>query len=375
MTTQTLQSNEIIQTAIFKTDIANSTATHVALQSNANSSINEFASSTIVESTKQNKVREYRFVSDTTEVISLILDIAKKMNDSDFASIYNASMLKVAKRYVRSEKSMTEQKPNAKHPSPCSIFTYFKSVNNSITVFIAKIDLATIFDQEDLLFKNGLPHNEKGEKTKNWKTAKITINIEEKENQTIHCVKNVTLTDTSSSIANYWYDSFLETTEVTDDMKNTNDVYKFFKSTINRHGGKKKNENTKTDIKHFLNQLHGYMINNKTFEYESAMNSIFGDYEAKDSDHPTQLLKEKISTGYIEKKFDKTFNIIHNEIDTAADAVYKISEKITLKVKFIENIEDTVIAKISNTGEPVIEIKVDSTQNKTYQQFLVKDAE
>nr|WP_054550353.1 hypothetical protein [Lysinibacillus sphaericus] len=353
--------------SIYKTNINLINAELVERDAADNQAWDEFGRATKQESEKQTKVREYYFQSVETEVISLLLDIVKNIHSEDFEEIYKINMLKIATRYIQSEKAMTLRTPINAHPTPCDIFTSIEHTDDKITFFIAKIDIAKYFDRNEGVIKTGLPHSDQGNKTKNWKTATITIVLDDENNLDI---EKVIITDTAQKIAEYWAQSFLEATEITDDIKNTKDVYKEILRIIKKNGGATKSPEVTADNTHYLNQFNGYMVNNRTFILEDALQHTFGEYEPLDINFPTANLQSQIITKFVEKRFDTSFQIIHNEIKNGLKVDYKISDAITLKVKHIDNIKNTIKSELNSNGEPIIIIKVDSVDNKVYQSFL-----
>lgn len=358
--------------AIFKTNVNNKTVSPIIITNNRDSELEQFANSTILESTKQTKVREYYYPEDSQkEVENFLQDIINNLHSENINSVFNANMYNIAQRYIEKEHKLVTNGSAANKPSPCSIFTYMEKSNSELIFFIAKIDIEEYLDENSLTIKNGLPHNKEGKKTKNWKTAKFIfdINSEDLEKEVIvtYSFSKAILTDSSSKIADYWADSFLELTEFTDDESNTKNICDLFERSIKQFGGPKKSKEVKLANKIYLESFYSYMHTHENFEFDEAINSIFGDHDTGDLEYPTTKLVSKIKEKY---KFDTTFNIVNDIISKKGKKTFNISHDITLNVTLTKQLRDKIKSSKDGLGNPTLTIYVKNENDPVYQEFL-----
>lgn len=363
--------------AIFKTDAATKSATPIIIKNSATSELEQFANSTMLESTKQTKVREYYYPEDSQkEVASCIEDIVNNISSEDINSIFNTNMNKIAKRYIEKEHTIVTNASAANKPSPCSLFTYMEINDSELIFFIAKIDIEEYFDEESLTIKNGLPHNKDGKKTKNWKTAKFLFDITHEsfaeEIVTTYSFSKATLTDSSSKIAEYWADSFLELTELTDDESNTKNICILFEKTIKSFGGANKSEEVKLANKMYLESFYSYMHTHEIFEFNDAIASIFGTHDNGDSKNPTSILVDRIQKNY---KFDTSFGIVNDILKKKGTKTFKISHDITLNVTFTNQLREKIKSGKDTHGNLILAISITDENDPVYKEFLDQSTE
>ena len=348
----------------------------------------KFADSTIQEADQLTKVRNYYFDSETTEIVSQIKDILNiHIEQDEFIETDMASKLQIiSERYSRVEKGVIK-KTNLNTPSPSNLF-YVLGQNpsddesNNYIFFIAKIEKSEFLHSEKDIFKlvKGLPHKTDGKKSdKNWKTATIRISsqVDESEILTLE-IDEVVLSDTSTKVASYWADEFLEATEVTDDEKNTLQAYNEIRRRINNLNREKdKTPGRKADINHFINQLNGYFLNNPAFSFDDMTNNVFGfgTYKPVCSTLDMKVFQIKIDELKDSPKFDNNFSIIQSVVENKAKETFKVSDKIDIRInKHIENLREVITSEKDELGNPFIKIKVDSTENEAYKKFFYKSS-
>lgn len=363
--------------AIFKTDSTTKSATPIIIKNSATSELEQFADSTMLESTKQTKVREYYYPENSQkEVANCIWDIVNNISSKDINSIFNTNMNTIATRYIEKEHALVSNGSAANKPSPCSIFTYMERTDSELIFFIAKIDIEEYLDEESQTIKNGLPHSVEGKKTKNWKTAKFLFDITQEDFDdkiaVTYSFSKAILTDSSSKIAEYWADSFLELTELTDDESNTKNICDLFEKTIKKFGGPNKSTEVKLANKLYLESFYSYMHTHENFEFNEAVTSIFGSHDNGDSNYPTSMLIDRIKEKY---KFDTSFAIANDIIKKKGKKTFNISHDITLNVTFTNQLRKKIKSSKDTLGNLILAISITDENDPVYQEFLDQSTE
>lgn len=344
----------------------------------------EFADTTIDEATKLTKVRNYYFKSESTEVVSQIKDALHMLIGSDtYTESDIISKLKVISERYSDVEHRVIQKSNVNKPSPSNLFyvlsqTSSNDQTNNFIFFIAKIEKSEFLHSGNDAFKllKGLPHRTDGKKSeKNWKTATIHISAQSVDEEISNLeVDKVVISDTNSRISTYWYSSFLETTEVTDDEKNTLEAYKEIRrmiTSLNRE--KDRTANRQADVNHFINQLNGYFLNSEEFNYEDMVTSVFGtSYTPVCSTLNMANVHTKVENALKDAtKFDNNFSIIKSVVKDKVKQTYKVSDKIEIRInKHVDGIRDIISSEKDELGNPYIKIKVESTSSEAYKNFI-----
>jgi hypothetical protein len=314
-------------------------------------SFNEYVGELISHIKTNENVRLYNTLSNSTEVISCVLDILKnKDNDKYFVS-KNAL---IANRLLRTEKEAQNRirRMNV-DVRKGSLIQALLQENDIYFYLLAKVEHSDFVDDTDFTFKTGFSKDKKTI----WKSCLIDLS-----NPDASVFDARIYSDTK---AKYWSSDFLELQEVITDEENTINAFKSIDSVLNRTLKK----NYKSDYVVVRNACISYMKNNEHIDYNNMINCVLENYVPSEIDKNKLLeLKNKLYELPEKKKFDRQFNSIPKAINARIGKVYKVNTGIEVKITdSIDNIKETIAAYQDADGARYLRIK--TNDEDTYNSF------
>ncbi|MCM2983890.1 hypothetical protein M3599_23640 [Niallia circulans] len=313
-----------------------------------------------IEDLNAKNKRSFNYKRETTELSQIIRILLSSINDSNFLSIFDGKVHTLAERLLDSQDKVFQKRPGINPPKKGSIAVVCIKTEEYINFLISKIDSENYINVVDSKYEAGLP-----EENATQKTCSISYKIEDSEYQLIE----ILVSDSNSTISNFWYDDFLELIELKSDQRNTTKAYNTIDKVLSSYV-KKKSEN---DYTHLRNTLTGYFSTRPSFVMEDMIEYVIGSYAPETSEIDINVLKDKIRSLPDKKDFDSAFNIDKSVIKSRFKQTYKISEKMELRTNdYIDELRKTVIAKIDDKlGDKVLIIK--NIDDKLYEKFKERE--
>lgn len=316
---------------------------------------------------KSPETREYQIISDTKEVVNIILKICnciytyeeaaadKPEGDNPQLTINNL-LDRISLRLIESQFKTSRKHSGINHPKKGNLIQAFIEDENEFQFMISLIDSKKFIDENDLKYKSGMLEGEQN----TLKSAYFAI---DKNN---YFVKNIFLScSKDSAISQYWYDEFLELQEVRSDKKNTSTAYNSISTILSNKLSRKYN----SDFLELKNALNVYFLHNDTFSYSDCINSLIDGYVPINDSLNKNELKMSLDECRNKGLFDCKFCINNDDIrNKLVNAKYKVNSKIELKIKTPpEKMKDYLYTKKMNDGELVIVLRnIDESMLKKF---------
>ncbi len=306
--------------------------------------IDEYVLDLIDKVLSNDESRIFNLSSDTTEVNTLILRILK----SEDKEVFINNTRKIANRLLRIEKTTQERYQQLTNLKKGSLIQSYLKNDNLLYYFIAKVEHEAFLDEDYLKKQMGLPYDKRI-----LKTGIFVYNMDLD-------ISDIYVSDSNSTMAKYWWESFLELVEMNSDTTNTKESF----NSIERLLKRKVKKQSPTDYNIIRNNLIGYFKTQEQFSFDTMIQNVFGSYEPEQSDKINiEELKIEVNKLPEKHKFDRVFNLVPKEINARIKRNYEVSSGITLQIKdHIEDIRDKIILKSDLNENPYLKIKVDNPE-------------
>lgn len=309
----------------------------------------------IIEEILNNETKKaYKISRETTEVVSIIKGVYCNENLNELEENIPARLL-----IKEIEAQQNIEKLKTKIKKGCLIQALIEKDEKKYFI-ISKIEATDGLDMNQFTLTNILPL-----------TKKILKNCLFEFNEDGE-ISNIYLSDTNSNISRYWYDDFLELIEMIDDEKNTKDVFDIFLREIKNKLEKK----SPNDYIVCRNSAISYFKTNDNFNFDNAINTIFGNYIFENDEfnngNVVSQIKERIKNKIDSIDLDTEFTICPSVIKAKKKKIVKeIASNILLEVHdYLENIKSDIQA-IEKEGNKYIIIR--ATNEETFESFKWRD--
>lgn len=314
---------------------------------------NEYISELISHINSNNNVRAYKTISNSTEVISCVLEILEDKDNSELFAIKNDI---IADRLLRKEKEaqshVGRMNINVRKGSLIQALL-FDQENQTAQYLIAKVEHSEFVDDSDYSFKTGFSKDKKTI----WKSCLIDLFNPEAETFDVKIY--------SDTKAKYWSIDFLELVELINDETNTVNAFKAVEGFLNRNIKR----SSKQDYTVIRNAFISYMKRNEHIDYRTMVDTVLENYVPYDLDKERlDDYRNKLYDLPNKKGFDHQFNSIPTAINARIGKVYKVTSGIEVKITdSIPDLKGTIKAFQAENGVRYLKIKV--TNDDTYDSF------
>lgn len=284
----------------------------------------------------RNSKRKFEFRSHKTEVRSAITDF---INDKYLeASETNSNrLLKVEKN---TQKTIEKLKTNIQKGSLFQ--AVIENEDSTKIIIIGKADHSDYLDASDLKVHDGMPWNKR--------IFKSFLAIVTPEG----FVDEVLVSDTTSTLSRYWWNDFLELSEIRTDKVNT----KSFLERIERWVLNPIKETFPSDHIVLKNSVSGFFQSNDIFDLDILYETVFKNYTPKNEKLPISKLSTKLLEIPIKYNLDTQFTIDKNEIKKKSRNIVVLNESLELTVKGGADLRDIETYK-DEEGNKFIIIKTE----------------
>lgn len=271
--------------------------------------------------------------SELKDFVIKLANNAKYGHSSRAATLNNLSPVKVAIVKYLADRTDDSPKEIANHLLDCEVnynlnkgnfneirkgsmlFCEFEE-DNQLSILIAKIDIENFFEVNTLKLTSGLPED-KGI----FKTCLINLSNNNIDNE-------IFLADTNASIANFWWNNFLNSSFVRDSTENTANSYAKLNSILTRV--KKVSAVDHTILK---SNLASYYTTATDFNVTDMVDRVIGNYSPISDKVDTDKIKTDLKNACKAKNFDTSFKIDVTSIKTKLKQTFNIDDDIVVNVK------------------------------------------
>ena len=250
---------------------------------------NEYIAELINHINNNKYVRAYKTTSNSTEVISCVLEVLKNRDDAFLFSTKNDL---IANRMRRKEKEaqshVARMNVNVRKGSLIQALLYDEE-EDRFQYLIAKVEHSDFVDDSDYSFKTGFSKDKKTI----WKSCLIDLFNPDAETFDVKIY--------SDTKAKYWSIDFLELEELISDETNTVNTFKAIESFLNRNVKRA----SKQDYSVIRNAFIQYLKSNEHIDYKTMVDTVLKDYYSSELDKTSiddyrnrlyELPKKKILT-------------------------------------------------------------------------------
>lgn len=314
---------------------------------------NEYIAELINHINNNKYVRAYKTTSNSTEVISCVLEVLKNRDDAFLFSTKNDL---IANRMLRKEKEaqshVARMNINVRKGSLIQALLYDEE-EDRFQYLIAKVEHSDFVDDSDYSFKTGFSKDKKTI----WKSCLIDLFNPDAETFDVKIY--------SDTKAKYWSIDFLELEELISDETNTVNTFKAIESFLNRNVKRA----SKQDYSVIRNAFIQYLKSNDHIDYKTMVDTVLKDYYSSELDKTSiDDYRNRLYELPKKKNFDYQFNSIPSAINARIRKTYKVTTGIEVKITdSIPNIKETIRAFQADDGNRYLQIK--TTDSDTYDYF------
>ncbi len=157
-------------------------------------------------------------------------------------------------------------------------------------------------------------------------------------------IKEISITDSNSSMTKYWWDDFLELDKFHDDVYNTTTAFNGVDRILSQIKGKHP-----ADHVHLRNATIKAFRTEGDFQFDTFVESLYRRYTPVDPDLNMNELADKINKLPEKLNFDRRFDTVTTEIKARLKSIINLTENIDLLIKQDIDIDHIITAfKVDN---------------------------
>lgn len=318
----------------------------VTMPVNSGNDLNDYLRGLMLKILKMPNSKHFKPSSDSTEVVSLITDFMNRKDEVSFDDVslrVSERLLRVETKTQRRYKGITEMKRGSLIQS---VFPSTQDITNFY--LIAKVEHESFLNEKDLSKQNGMSYEQKILKT-------CLIELDDDNN-----IIDIIVTDSNSTISDYWYDGFLDLIELNTNQYNTKSAFYSIEQLLTR----KLKKQAPSDFIELRNNLISYFRTHKDYLHEEMLNNVFGDYRPNILPEDSfQQLKEAVNKLPSNKSFDTHFSIDVKEVKARMKMKISLNNQIELKITDdIEELKSVIHSDYGPDGTRNIIIKTDNEE-------------
>lgn len=327
----------IIGTSLYQIDHENNLVKERDALAEGNQ-LSEYISILLKSVVKSNSKREFSFTSNLTQVRASL----DQMISNSFGNATKGNAVRLLEKERQAQEKISHLRSDIQRGSLFQALVQDESEKN---IIICKADHEEILDEVDLQIRSGLPMR-KGL----YKAMLVKFS---NDNQ----IKNVFVYDTNPSMAKYWWQDYLELSEIYTPSYNTERSLDI----ILKKGIEPLKDKYGEDYQVLRNSLVGYFRNQEEFDINQYVESELTNYTPIDPNLPKNRLIEKIIEFPEKHNFDIRF-----PVDNGSIKKRKITQKIKLADSidlilndYVDNIREIVSSETDQEGNKYLKIKTE----------------
>lgn len=282
--------------------------------------------------------RQFKFDRATLEIPTLINQIVNGQNFSTVGSGIAERLLK-----VETEAQTKMDKLGVQIQKGILVLVHLE-IDGEERIVFCKADDTEYLNEQDFKKARGLPIEKKIFKAFDCK-------IDNAKN-----ISAVKVLDTFPRMSKYWWSTFLELTEVYDDIYNTKNAFQAIDVDIFNKIKKKYPQ----DHTHLRNSAVRYFRAAESFEMEDFIKNAIGDYSPIDTSLKMDDVKKEIRDLPTKRKFDPQFDIVKSEITARFKSNISLTPQIDLIIKEDIDLKGTITTEEGKDGKKYVKIRSES---------------
>lgn len=331
----------IIFSKLYKIDVQQNTVESIILPETQND-LSGYITQLIESIAEDSDSKEFNFLSDATEVRTLILRAIEQQD-------YDHPITQIASRLLMKEALAQENTnlPIEIHRGML-IFSMVQMTEDTKKFIISKAEHTEFLDDVTFNKRQGPPLKKKIYKA-------FTVDIDSSLS-----FSKISVYDTNATISKYWWRDFLELSEIRSSEENTENAF----SAIDTKVLTPIKKDYPKDYIYLRNSVIHYFRATSEFRMDDFIQIGIGNYQPFDNSLNINSVKTKIRELPERYKFDTLFEINPDKIRARFIKDIKLTDQIDLRLKQdIDNLEDVISAKIIEGKKYVL---VESTTGYEY---------
>lgn len=309
---------DIKKLTLHKIDISNNTADKIVIDINKETII-EYVDNLVNEILDNPNKRMYKFKDGDTQFKSSINKLIENEDEIETIILNNAKRL--LEKEINAHDHLKAKKLSVNIQKGSLLHLHF--IEDDINkVLVCKVEHDEYLNELNFDKNTGL-----NTKKKIFKSFLIFLDT-----------NNIYVNDKNNS--KYWWDDFLELTQVNNDNENTENSVKKIISIVDQY----KNSNNKEfqlDGTLLRNAIIGHFKSNNNFNFTELLDDVVAKFNPVNSTFPIKKIKERLDKLTKDNSFDNQFVIVQE----------KVNKRITNKVKLGSGLYLSIENFVKNLGE------------------------
>lgn len=288
--------------------------------------------------------RKFKIRSNETEVISII---RSSILSNSFENLINGSANRLLLKEIDAQKEVERLNVDIQP----GILVQAVIIEHNVRKFvICKAEDSEFIDRDDFEIARGFPTKRK--------IFKSFLGVFDENDDISH----ILVTDSHNKIARYWWDGYLELDRYWDDAYNTSTAFEAIDLKIL----KPLKRESLSEYYNLRNSTIRYFRSDNSFVLESYLENAIGNYRPVSSAINVTDLKDKIRALPQKHSFDKSFDLVPQEIRAKIKTTVALTESIDLVIKEDIDIDSTIRAERGPDNQKYLMIRTD----KGYDAFV-----
>jgi hypothetical protein len=299
---------KVISYKVFDIDVDTDSHDEVKLDKMQSASLLRFIVKLAYDTSTAKSTRIATFNKD-----SLCLNVLSEFGK---LSTSTKNLEKIAKKLIKAEKEQNKRSGHLNPIKPGNLIVAKFERDSEIKIIVSKIEFEGYLAKETFKEQEGIP-KEKGL----LKSCLLNV-IDEKLQE------NITLADSNTNIATFWYQGFLDSTFIRDNALNTQKAITSIESQIAFI-----KEISKDDYLELKECIGAYFLSNNNFDFDELKKKLTVDFKPKSDKLNLDQLKAKLNKLKDKNTFDGTFEIDKSEVKKTVKKTYKLDNEVTVIAK------------------------------------------
>lgn len=307
-----------------------------------NKDITNYAKELVAEVTESERFQIFKFNSGTVEIAATLNSLAG-LKDGSWGKACKA----IADRLFIKELQAQKKYHHITNLRNGSLIIIFAEKGNNHFLIIAKVDHAGFLEETSLVHSVGLPDNNRVQKVAAFEALKdCTVGIDA-----------ISVSDSNSTISDYWVSEFLESKPENESFVNTAKSFGAIDALLDR----KVKKISGADYWTLRNATLAFYRTNNSFTVDGYVKAVLQDYSPEDSSVVMKDLIYSVKKLPKSKNFDGQFVIDVDGVKARMKRTVPLITNLDLNIKGeIKNIRDVIKTGEDTGGGKFIKIYTES---------------
>jgi hypothetical protein len=276
-----------------------------------NADLDSFVNDLLASVAEKEEKRRFAWTASTSEVRAQLGKVIENAENFDEASET------IAKRLLIKEKAAQKEHGQITDLQRGTLFQLLFRNGNGLSVLLAKVFNSKFLDEKYRKHDHGLPFERK--------VLKACLVEFDGDGD----VKTVSVSDSNSTIARFWWSNFLELEEQTTDEFNTNTAFASIEALLARRLKK----DFKPDYYQFRNHLITFFNTRARYSHKDMLANVFGAYRPINPALEVAKIQQEVGKLPEKKGFDETFDIVPEIVKKRRRTKLALTDQIDIEIK------------------------------------------